>query len=124
MQIPLFATSLDPHRDRSAEALLRVAASDRFILGPEVEAFERELADYLSNDPDAVIERLAAAGVQARGYYRTPVYRQPAMARFASAELPVTDRVASSNVALPMGPELTQEHVSTVATACRKQVAA
>ena len=38
--VPLFATSLEPHRERIVERLAEVAASGRYILGPEVEAFE------------------------------------------------------------------------------------
>jgi dTDP-4-amino-4,6-dideoxygalactose transaminase len=45
--VPLFASSLEPYHDRLAEAIERVARSGRYILGPEVEAFEREFADYL-----------------------------------------------------------------------------
>ena len=74
MNVPLFATSLEPHRERIAERLLEVAASGRYILGPEVEAFEREFADYLGvrhvvgvgNGTDALTIALRALGVGAR----------------------------------------------------------
>ena len=42
--VPLFATSLAPYHDRLTEAIDRVARSGRYILGPEVEAFESEFA--------------------------------------------------------------------------------
>src|SRR5919112_6908902 len=45
--VPLFASSLAPYHDRLTEALDRVARSGRYILGPEVEAFEAEFAAYL-----------------------------------------------------------------------------
>ena len=45
--VPLFASSLAPYHDRLGDALERVARSGRYILGPEVEAFEEELARYL-----------------------------------------------------------------------------
>src|SRR5918992_2474550 len=45
--VPLFATSLEPYHDRLSAAMDRVARSGRYILGPEVEAFEREFAEYL-----------------------------------------------------------------------------
>jgi dTDP-4-amino-4,6-dideoxygalactose transaminase len=77
-----------------------------------------------TDDPDELVERLGAEGVQARGHYRTPVHRQPAMREFASADLPVTDELAATNVALPMGPELTGEQVEAVVDACRPRVSA
>jgi dTDP-4-amino-4,6-dideoxygalactose transaminase len=51
-----------------------------------------------------------------RGYYRVPVHRQPAIG--SDAELPATEQAARTNVALPMGPELTEEQVRTVVQAC------
>ncbi len=71
------------------------------------------LADY----PDELSERLAEAGVQARGYYRTPAHRQPGMARYRGGELPVTDDIARRNLGLPMGPELSPAQVASVAEA-------
>ena len=42
-----------------------------------------------------------------RGYYRTPVHRQPAIA--ADVELPGTEEAARTNFALPMGTGLTED---------------
>jgi dTDP-4-amino-4,6-dideoxygalactose transaminase len=71
--IPLFdtVTPLAPLRDRLHAAALAVLDSGRYILGPEVEAFERELADYLgvrhavgvANGTDALTIALVALGV-------------------------------------------------------------
>jgi dTDP-3-amino-3,4,6-trideoxy-alpha-D-glucose transaminase len=69
--IPLFATSLEPYNDRLAEAIARVIPTRQFILGPEVEAFEREFADYLgvkhcvgvANGTDGLTIALRALGV-------------------------------------------------------------
>jgi dTDP-4-amino-4,6-dideoxygalactose transaminase len=71
VSVPLFVTSLDPYQGQIAERLTAVAASGRYILGPEVEAFERELADYLdvghaigvANGTDALTIALRALGV-------------------------------------------------------------
>ncbi|HEV2999863.1 MAG TPA: DegT/DnrJ/EryC1/StrS family aminotransferase [Solirubrobacteraceae bacterium] len=68
--------------------------------------------------PDAVAAALAAAGVQSRGYYRTPVHAQPAMRDFPPrVPLPATDEAARTHLALPMGAALTREQVSAVAQA-------
>jgi dTDP-4-amino-4,6-dideoxygalactose transaminase len=57
---------------------------------------------------DGLRGSLTDAGVQARAYYRTPLHRQPAMAPYAlgASELPVTDELARTNLALPMSPVL------------------
>jgi dTDP-3-amino-3,4,6-trideoxy-alpha-D-glucose transaminase len=71
VDVPLFASSLEPYHDRLSEAIDRVARSGRYILGPEVEAFESEFAGYLgvehcigvANGTDALTIALRAAGV-------------------------------------------------------------
>src|SRR5918912_695046 len=72
MGVPLFASSLEPYHDALAERLGAVVRSGRYILGPEVEAFERELADYLgvrhvvgvANGTDALTIALRSLGVR------------------------------------------------------------
>lgn len=56
------------------------------------------------DDPDDVAAELAERGVEARGYYRTPIHRQPAID--SDAELPATDQLAARNLALPISPTL------------------
>ena len=64
---------------------------------------------------DALIATLGEAGIQSRAYYRTPIHRQPAMAGLApGAELPITDELARSNLALPMSPVLGPEQARRV----------
>ncbi|TMM10069.1 MAG: DegT/DnrJ/EryC1/StrS family aminotransferase [Actinobacteria bacterium] len=72
MAVPLFASSLEPHHDALAERLEAVARSGRYILGPEVAAFEEEFASYLgvrhcvgvANGTDGLTIALRALGVQ------------------------------------------------------------
>jgi dTDP-4-amino-4,6-dideoxygalactose transaminase len=68
---------------------------------------------------DAVLEALAAVGVQARGYYRRPLHRQPAMAPYVGdlGPLPVTDELGATNIALPISPVLTADQAREVVTA-------
>ena len=67
---------------------------------------------------DAVAAALAAAGIESRAYYRTPVHAQPAMRAFAPrAPLPGTEAAARTHLALPMGASLTREQVSEVSAA-------
>jgi dTDP-3-amino-3,4,6-trideoxy-alpha-D-glucose transaminase len=75
-----------------------------------------------SGDADELARSLAESGIGARAYYRTPVHRQPAMERFARAELPLTDELAATLVALPMGTELDSAQVEAVVGACAGRV--
>jgi dTDP-3-amino-3,4,6-trideoxy-alpha-D-glucose transaminase len=73
MAVPLFDTSstLAPLRDELRAAIDRVLDSERFILGPEVQAFEQELAAFtgaahgvgVANGTDAITIALRAMGV-------------------------------------------------------------
>jgi dTDP-3-amino-3,4,6-trideoxy-alpha-D-glucose transaminase len=73
MGVPLFDTSttLEPLHDELREAVTGVLDSGRFILGPEVEAFEREMAAYcgarhavgVANGTEAITIALRAMGV-------------------------------------------------------------
>src|ERR671930_1411675 len=70
--VPLFASSLAPYQERLSAALGRVLPTERFILGPEVTAFEEEFAAYLgvrhcvgvANGTDALTIALRALGVE------------------------------------------------------------
>jgi dTDP-3-amino-3,4,6-trideoxy-alpha-D-glucose transaminase len=69
--VPLFATSLARYHERLGRRLADVAATGRYILGPEVDAFEREFAAYcgarwcigVANGTDAITIALRALGV-------------------------------------------------------------
>ena len=69
--IPLFKSSLHAYMPAIEEGLSRVARSGRYILGPEVEAFERDFAAYLgvahcvgvANGTDALTIALRALGI-------------------------------------------------------------
>jgi dTDP-3-amino-3,4,6-trideoxy-alpha-D-glucose transaminase len=73
MPVPLFDTAapLTPLRAEMDAAIARVIDSGKFILGPEVEAFEREFAGYcgaghaigVANGTDALTIALRALGV-------------------------------------------------------------
>src|SRR3954465_8163968 len=72
MSIPLFASSLEPYHDAIADRLAEGVRSGRYILGPEVAAFEDELAGSLgaqhcvgvANGTDALTIALKALGVE------------------------------------------------------------
>ena len=71
-----------PIRAQLLEAVTRVCDSQRFILGPEVESFEREIARYIgvedaitvSSGTDAILATLMALGIGAGDEVITPTY--------------------------------------------------
>ncbi|HET9073465.1 MAG TPA: DegT/DnrJ/EryC1/StrS family aminotransferase [Solirubrobacteraceae bacterium] len=83
---------------------------------------------YVVDHPEA--DRLAgalnAAGIQARGYYRTPLHRQPAMAPYVDAgvQLPVTNRLSAEILALPMSPVLSAAQAAEVVTVIARALGA
>jgi dTDP-4-amino-4,6-dideoxygalactose transaminase len=63
---------------------------------------------------------LRTAGIGCKGYYRTPVHRQPAMRGLGDdAHLPVTDELARTHLALPMSPVLSADQAAEVVAAVR-----
>jgi dTDP-3-amino-3,4,6-trideoxy-alpha-D-glucose transaminase len=69
---------------------------------------------------DELAAALSERGVEARAYYRRPAHLQPAMARYGgeSLDLPGTDEVARTHLALPMGTELGEDEIAEVVAAC------
>jgi dTDP-3-amino-3,4,6-trideoxy-alpha-D-glucose transaminase len=79
---------------------------------------------YVARHPraDEAIAALQAAGIEARAYYRTPIHRQPAMARFdppGDGSLPGTEEAARTHLALPMSAVIGRGQVDEVVGAFR-----
>ncbi len=73
-----------------------------------------------SENADALADALAQAGIGHKAYYRTPTHRQPAMAEYAhGVELPATDEVARTHLAIPMSPVLDRAQADAVVAAAR-----
>ncbi|MDX6681026.1 MAG: hypothetical protein QOG94_1065 [Solirubrobacteraceae bacterium] len=70
---------------------------------------------------DELAAALAADGIEARAYYRTPVHLQPAMSAYgAGARLPATARLARTHLAIPISPVLSAEQAGEVVAATRR----
>ncbi len=108
-------------RREAALAYVGAGLGDHVGLPSVLEGAEPAWHMYVVTHPeaDALTAALAERGVEARGYYRTPVHRQPAMARFGTAAgaLPATDRLARTNLALPMNPYLRSPQADEVVRA-------
>ena len=75
--------------------------------------------------PDALAAALADRGIGARGYYRTPVHAQVAMAPYARGDLdlPGTTEAARTHLAIPVSAATTREQVGEVVGAVRDALA-
>ena len=63
---------------------------------------------------------LRAAGIGHKAYYRVPTHRQPAMREYADGvQLPATDELARTHLAIPMSPVLTEAQAAEVVAAVR-----
>src|SRR5687767_1606282 len=91
-------------RREAAATYARLGLGDHVTLPAEAEGARHAYHLYVVRS-----ERELPIG---RGYYRTPVHRQPAIA--AEVELPGTEAAARTNFALPMGTGLTEDHVRQV----------
>jgi dTDP-3-amino-3,4,6-trideoxy-alpha-D-glucose transaminase len=114
-------------RRGAAEAYARYGLGDRgFNLPRPTPGAEHVYHLYVPRHErrDELAEELGSKGVAARSYYRRPVHRQPGMADFAGPDLPGTDIAAATNLALPMGPELTEDAIAEVVAACDAALAA
>lgn len=69
-------------------------------------------------------QQLQNAEVHTIIYYPIPIHRQPAYARlgYGPGSLPITERLCSQVLSLPIFPELSSDQQETVITAVRRQV--
>ncbi len=65
---------------------------------------------------DELAARLDDLGIGARAYYRRPCHLQPPFGR--ELRLPGTMEAARTHLALPMGPQLTEDQIDAVIDAC------
>jgi dTDP-3-amino-3,4,6-trideoxy-alpha-D-glucose transaminase len=101
-----------------AEAYEREGLGEHVALPQPVDGAEHVYHLYAVRHPDAdrLAERLGERGVAARGYYRVPLHRQPAMA--TDIDLPGTEEAARTHLALPMGTQLSEDQIREVVAAC------
>jgi dTDP-3-amino-3,4,6-trideoxy-alpha-D-glucose transaminase len=78
-----------------------------------------------SSQVDEISRGLTHAAIGNKVYYRPPIHRHPAMARYAQgAELPVTDELSFTHLAIPMSPALTAAQAAEVTLHVRSAIAA
>lgn len=83
----------------------------------EISGFHHVYHQYtiLSQHRDRIAEKLKVAGVASAIYYPIPLHRQPAFAGESRAlQLPVTERIATECLSLPMYPELSDAAIHEI----------
>jgi dTDP-4-amino-4,6-dideoxygalactose transaminase len=123
-----------PHMDEWTAARRAAAQAYRDAGLGEAVAIQREseggesawhLFVISAPDRDGLRASLTDAGIGARPYYKVPLYRQPAVERWAPADpLPNTERICSEMLALPMGTAMPEGAVDEVVGAVRDALAA
>ena len=96
-------------RRRAASAYLEAGLDDLAQVQREASGGRSawHILAIASDERDRIAAALAEADIQARPYYETPLYRQPALQRWVPAEpLIETERICSQILALPMGSAL------------------
>jgi dTDP-4-amino-4,6-dideoxygalactose transaminase len=93
---------------RAHAAAYRAALADHFELVAEPDGAEPAYSTFVVRHPrrDELIRHAASRGIDLKVHYPTPIHRQPAFADLAAVDLPVTERVVSEIVSLPVSPEL------------------
>jgi dTDP-4-amino-4,6-dideoxygalactose transaminase len=75
---------------------------------------------YVIRSPhvDAIAAALSAAGIGNKIYYRPAIHRHPALAAYDDrGELPITQALSETHLAIPMGPMLDEEQAQAVTRA-------
>jgi dTDP-3-amino-3,4,6-trideoxy-alpha-D-glucose transaminase len=126
LQAALLRVTL-PHLDRWCDGRRAAAAAyedsglgDVVELPQPAEGCTPSWHLYVVRHPQAddLAAALRAADIGHKAYYRVPTHRQPAMREYAGAvELPVTDELARTHLAIPMSPVLSREQAAEVAEA-------
>jgi dTDP-4-amino-4,6-dideoxygalactose transaminase len=109
-------------RRSAARAYREAGLEDAVRLQAETAAGESSwhLLVCATPERDRLQWALNDAGIGARPYYELPLYRQPAVERFAPPEpLPNTERVCAQMLALPMGSALDPETPAQVVQAVK-----
>jgi dTDP-4-amino-4,6-dideoxygalactose transaminase len=109
-------------RGRAANAYLDAGLADLSQVQRETDDGRSawHLLAIATAERDRLARALGDAGIEARPYYETPLYRQPALERWAPPEpLTETERICSQILALPMGSALPEGAPAEVVAALR-----
>lgn len=77
----------------------------------------------LTDKRDAIMKKLAENDIACAIYYPIPLHQQPVFAeQYKSVSLPVSERVATQCMALPIHPELTNQQIEQIAAVIKSAI--
>ena len=110
---------LDAENDRrstiAARYLAEIQVKD-FILPPADRIQDDAWHLFVIRHPDrsALVAYLDANGIQTNVHYPLPIHRQKAFEEFSDLQLPITERIHSEVISLPLNAVLTDEEVTYI----------
>lgn len=111
------------HIDTFNRERRRVAHTySRLLAGSVITPFEDGIGNHvyhqytvLTPKRDAIMQKLTAAQIANAVYYPIPLHRQKAFQHdYADISLPISEKIASECMSLPVYPELTDEQIGTI----------
>jgi dTDP-4-amino-4,6-dideoxygalactose transaminase len=115
-----------PHLERRHEMARRYSANLSTIPGVRVQVLDdgdsstyKDFTIAIDSgtfgcDRDTLVRALKAEGIDTRNYFDPPVHRQDSHAQVGGPDLPITDRVSSQVVSLPIYPALTDDIIDRI----------
>ena len=102
----------------------RVALDGLVDLPPADQGLRCNYSAFVIRHPrrDELISALDQAGIDAKVHYPLAMHQQPAFAAYARTPLPVTERVVSQILSLPVSAQLTVEQQGRVADVLRTEL--
>jgi dTDP-4-amino-4,6-dideoxygalactose transaminase len=103
------------------EAISRALHSGWFILGPETEAFELELAAFCGRRHAVAVASGTRVSFDTAVHYARALTQQPAYMQFVRDPCPRAEAWAAECVSLPCFPELSDDEVTVVCETLQRE---
>ena len=110
---------LDAENERRRSIAIRYVAGidNPYIVMPDGD-YDKNHVWHLfvirTNDRERLVQYLDEKGVQTQVHYPVPIHKQSAYQELAFLDLPISEKIASEVLSLPMGPYMTDEEVDYV----------
>jgi UDP-2-acetamido-2-deoxy-ribo-hexuluronate aminotransferase len=120
-KLDIFDDEIAKRQQVAATYNAQLARDPSITLPPVAESNTSVYAQYtiLSEDRDQLSASLKEAGIPSVSYYAVPLHLQPVFENLGHqpGDFPVTERVATQGLSLPMNPYLTDDEIDQVCAA-------